>query len=67
VLKVWPSDANFLLVEFQDAAAILQRTHAAGLLVRDMRAAAGLARALRISIGSPEQNDWLLASVRGLQ
>ncbi len=64
VLKVWPSDANFLLVEFQDAAAALQRAHAAGLLVRDMRAAPGLSRALRISIGSPEQNDRLLSSLR---
>jgi histidinol-phosphate aminotransferase len=64
VLKVWPSDANFLLVEFHDAAAALQRAHGAGLLVRDMRAAPGLARALRISIGSPEQNDRLLSSLR---
>ncbi|HEX2788816.1 MAG TPA: histidinol-phosphate transaminase [Steroidobacteraceae bacterium] len=66
VLKVWPSDANFLLVEFQDAAAALQRSHAAGLLVRDLRAAPGLARALRISIGTTEQNDRLLASLRNL-
>jgi histidinol-phosphate/aromatic aminotransferase/cobyric acid decarboxylase-like protein len=29
-----------------------------------MRAAPGLARAVRISIGSPEQNDRLLASLR---
>jgi histidinol-phosphate aminotransferase len=64
VLKVWPSEANFLLVEFDDAAAALQRAHAAGLLVRDMRAARGLSRALRISIGSPEQNDRLLASLQ---
>ncbi len=67
VIKVWPSEANFLLVEFQDAAAALQRAHGAGLLVRDLRAAAGLARALRISIGSSEQNDRLLSSLRGLQ
>ena len=64
VRKVWPSDANFLLVEFDDAAAALQRAHAAGLLVRDLRGAPGLARALRISIGSAEQNDRLLASLR---
>jgi histidinol-phosphate aminotransferase len=64
VLKVWPSEANFLLVEFHDAAAAWQRAHAAGVLLRDMRAAAGLARALRISIGSAEQNDRLLASLQ---
>jgi histidinol-phosphate aminotransferase len=64
VLRVWPSEANFLLVEFKDAAAALQRAHAAGLLVRDLRATPGLARALRISIGSPEQNERLLASLQ---
>ncbi|HEY6452934.1 MAG TPA: histidinol-phosphate transaminase [Steroidobacteraceae bacterium] len=63
VRRIWPSEANFLLVEFDDAAAALQRSHAAGMLVRDLRAAAGLERALRISIGSPEQNDRLLASL----
>ena len=63
VLRVWPSDANFLLVEFADAAAALARTHAAGLLVRDFRRTPGLERALRITIGSAEQNDRLLGSL----
>jgi histidinol-phosphate aminotransferase len=39
-------------------------THAAGLLLRDLRAAPGLSQALRITIGSPEQNDQLLASLQ---
>jgi histidinol-phosphate aminotransferase len=64
VLRVWPSEANFLLVEFADAASALQRARAAGVLVRDLRAAAGLARALRISIGTAEQNERLLASLQ---
>jgi histidinol-phosphate aminotransferase len=64
VLRVWPSEANFVLVEFKDAAAALQRAHAAGLLVRDLRMTPGLERALRITIGSPEQNDRLLASLQ---
>jgi histidinol-phosphate aminotransferase len=64
VLRVWPSEANFLLVEFRDATAALQRAHAAGLLVRDLHTTPGLARALRISIGSPEQNERLLASLQ---
>ncbi len=63
VLKVWPSDANFLLVEFADAAAALARTHAAGLQVRDFRRTPGLERALRISIGTVEHNDRLLGSL----
>jgi len=63
VRQVWPSEANFLLVEFDDAAAALRRAHAAGVLVRDLRAAPGLEHALRISVGSPEHNDRLLASL----
>lgn len=63
VVRVWPSAANFLLVEFKDAAAALDKTHAAGLLVRDFSAAPALAQSLRISVGTPEQNDRLIASL----
>jgi histidinol-phosphate aminotransferase len=64
VQRVWPSQANFLLVEFRDPAWAWNQARAAGLLVRDMRSALGLSHALRISIGSPLQNDRLLASLR---
>ena len=63
VLRVYPSDANFLLVECRDAPAFLAAGKAAGLLVRDFSAAPGLAGCLRISIGTPEQNRRLLAAV----
>jgi histidinol-phosphate aminotransferase len=63
VRRVWPSEANFLLVEFADARAALERTRAAGLLVRDLRTVPQLEQAVRISIGSPDQNDRLLASL----
>jgi histidinol-phosphate aminotransferase len=63
VQKVWPSAANFLLVEFADAAAAVERTRAAGLLLRDFRRTPGLEHALRITIGSAEQNDRLLRSL----
>jgi len=63
VTRVWPSAANFLLVEFADAGIALARAHGAGLLVRDFRTTPGLERALRISVGTPEQNDRLLASL----
>jgi histidinol-phosphate aminotransferase len=63
VRRVWPSEANFLLVEFDDAGAALSRAHRARLLVRDLRANRMLGEALRITVGSPEQNDRLLASL----
>ncbi len=65
VQRVWPSDANFLLVQFADAGAALERARAAGLLLRDLRGSGTLGQALRISVGSPEQNDRLLAALKG--
>jgi histidinol-phosphate aminotransferase len=47
-------------VEFDDAGAALERARAARLLVRDARRRPGLGRALRVTVGSPEQNTRLL-------
>lgn len=63
VVRVWPSAANFLLVEFRDAGAALQAIMQAGLLVRDFRSQKGLGSALRLTIGTPEQNDRLIRSL----
>lgn len=63
VLRVWPSDANFLLAEFESPREALTRFSAAGLLVRDFTGRPGLGQALRITVGSPEQNDRLLGSL----
>jgi histidinol-phosphate aminotransferase len=64
VVQTWPSEANFLLVEFKNAARALRAAHTAGLLVRDFSRTPGLEGALRISIGSAEQNNRLLASLK---
>lgn len=64
VERVWPSAANFLLVEFDDAARALARVQRAQLLVRDFSDRPGLGRALRITVGSPEQNDRLARSLQ---
>jgi histidinol-phosphate aminotransferase len=63
VTRVFPSDANFLLVEFRDARRALEAGKAVGLLVRDFSSAPGLAGCLRISIGTPGQNERLLAAL----
>jgi histidinol-phosphate aminotransferase len=61
VLKVWPSEANFLLVDFADAEGALAAARSARLLIRDMRSVSP--QSLRISVGSPEQNDRLIRSL----
>jgi histidinol-phosphate aminotransferase len=60
VTRVWPSAANFVLAEFTDAGAALARAREARLLVRDARRYPGLGRALRITVGTAEQNGRLL-------
>jgi len=64
VQRVWDSDANFLLVAFDDATRALRASRDAGLLIRDVRAQPGLGNALRISIGTPEQNSRLIEALR---
>jgi len=63
VRRVWPSQANFLLVAFADAAEALARARAARLLIRDVRGYAGLPDCLRITVGTAEQNSRLLEAL----
>jgi histidinol-phosphate aminotransferase len=58
--RVWPSDANFLLVRFHDAGAAFGRLVAAGLLVRDVRSHPALRDCLRLTVGTPQQNDRMI-------
>lgn len=62
IRRVWHSDANFLLVECADAARVLRAASDARLIVRDPKQST-LPNCLRISIGTPEQNDRLLHGI----
>jgi histidinol-phosphate aminotransferase len=64
ITRVWPSAANFVLAEFADPALALARTRGAHFLIRDVRGHPALGRCLRITVGSPEQNDRLLEALR---
>ena len=61
VRKIWPSVANFLLVDFAAAEAVLDAARAAKLLIRDMRSVSP--QSLRITVGTIEQNDRLIRSL----
>jgi histidinol-phosphate aminotransferase len=63
IAKVWPSDANFLLVDSSNPAEVLARVRSAGLIIRDVRQPA-LPNSLRISVGTPEQNNRVLESLK---
>jgi histidinol-phosphate aminotransferase len=61
VQKIWPSVANFLLVDFAAPDAVLDAARAAKLLIRDMRGVSP--QSLRITVGTIEQNDRLIRSL----
>lgn len=63
IRKIWPSDANFLLVDCVDADRVLSAAIDARLIIRDPRSQRGLEHSVRISVGTPEQNSRL---VRGI-
>ena len=63
VRRVYPSAGNYLLVRFEDAQGAFDALLAAGVVVRDQRAAPQLGDALRISVGSPAENQRVLAAL----
>jgi len=65
VSKVWPSDANFLLIRADDAARIMRRCHQHNILLRHF--GGDLDDCIRISIGSRDENDQLLRALDTLQ
>ncbi|MCD9029601.1 histidinol-phosphate transaminase [Luteimonas sp. BDR2-5] len=67
VARVYPSQGNFLLVRFHDAEHAFAALLAAGIVVRDQRAAPQLGDALRISIGTPAQNAAVVAALQSLE
>ncbi len=64
-VTVYPSGANFILLRAQDDGhALWQRLVDRGVLVRDFSSWPLLAECLRITIGTPEENDTFLAALR---
>lgn len=64
VRRVWPSDANFLLVQMADAARALAAARAAGVIWRDRRK--DVPDALRITVGTSAENDLTLQVLAAL-
>ena len=65
-LEVFPSSSNYVLVRVKGASEIWGKMLDAGVLVRDFSHSAYLENCLRISVGAPEENDRMLATLRAL-
>lgn len=60
VKGIYSSDANFLLVRFENPDEIYERLLAGGVIVRNRSKVSGCEGCLRITVGTPVENDRLL-------
>lgn len=61
-VTVYPSQTNFLLFKVPDAAAFFAALLEGGILVRRQDHLPGLSGCLRVSMGTPEENDAFIAA-----
>jgi histidinol-phosphate aminotransferase len=66
VKRTWPSEANFILAEVSDARAAMEQAASTGLLIRHFANEAGLENCLRVTVGTPAENDRLLTALENL-
>jgi len=66
VLSVFPSDANFLLFKIKDALKVYQKLATSGVIVRYRGNEPLCENCLRVTIGTPEENDRFLAELKKL-
>ncbi len=62
--RVYPSDANFLLVRTADPDRLYDALIAEGVIVRNRSRVSGCAGCLRITVGTPEENVRMLETVK---
>lgn len=60
VKGIYSSDANFLLVQFDNPDEVYERLLAGGVIVRNRSKVPGCEGCLRITVGTPAENDRLL-------
>lgn len=63
VLKIYPSDANFILVKTTDAKGIYNHLVERGIIVRDRSKVELCEGSLRITIGTPAENEQLIEAL----
>ena len=61
--KIFPSDANFLLVRFRQAEDIFRYLTERAIILRDRRTAPLCTNCLRITVGTSEENEQLIQAL----
>jgi histidinol-phosphate aminotransferase len=64
VQKIYPSDANFLLVRFTAAKDVFEYLLDKKIIIRDRSTAPHCSDCLRITVGTPEENEQLIMALK---
>ena len=67
VKKIFPSDANFLLVEFNDGPKVFDAMAQKGVILRSFETKKNLKNCIRITIGSDSELEELMRYLKALE
>jgi histidinol-phosphate aminotransferase len=62
-VEVYPTDANFILFRVNDADGVFGKLIERGILIRNFNSPGRLKNCLRVTIGTPEENDAFLTAL----
>ncbi|TDQ59535.1 histidinol phosphate aminotransferase [Mesocricetibacter intestinalis] len=66
VEKVYPSEANYLLIKCLDGEALFNALWAQGIILRDQHKALNLQNCIRITVGTQEENQKVVEAILAL-
>ena len=66
VEKIYPTDANFILVKVEDANSLYKQLADKGVIVRNRNSVSLCAGCLRITVGTDKENEMLIKTLRAL-
>ncbi|NIP29479.1 MAG: histidinol-phosphate transaminase [Candidatus Dadabacteria bacterium] len=64
--KVYPSDANFFFIKTQDADFLFNELVKKDILIRNFNKPGRLENCVRITIGTPSENEYLIQALKGI-
>jgi histidinol-phosphate aminotransferase len=64
IKKIYPSDANFILVKVDDAGSLYRYLVSKNIVVRNRSSQPLCSNSLRITVGTPQENDELLTALK---
>ncbi len=66
VSKIYPSDANFILVKVDDANMRYNQLIEKGIVIRNRTTQPGCENTLRLTVGTPEENKILIDTLKSI-